>query len=146
MAEATSWDGLARRLKDLGYELRPAGRGLPLYDTEGIRLCKSSEPGFAHARLVTRFSAAMPGHPHRMAPRPGPRAVTKKAAGPLPDGLVPGEDADGGQPFFSTSRPSNSAICTAFSAAPLRRLSETHQKLRPFSMVESWRMRLMKVA
>ena len=50
------------------------------------------------------------------------------------------------QPFFSTSRPSSSAICTAFSAAPLRRLSDTHHRFRPFSMVESWRMRLMKVA
>jgi hypothetical protein len=36
-----------------------------------------------------------------------------------------------------------SAICTAFSAAPFRRLSETHQRLRPFSIVGSSRMRLM---
>jgi hypothetical protein len=52
----------------------------------------------------------------------------------------------GCQPFFSTRLPSVSAICTAFSAAPLRRLSLTHQRFSPFSTVESWRMRLMKVA
>ena len=50
------------------------------------------------------------------------------------------------QPFFRTFWPRASAICTAFSAAPLRRLSDTHQKFRPFSIVESWRIRLMKVA
>ncbi len=41
------------------------------------------------------------------------------------------------QPFFSTFWPRTSAICTAFSAAPLRRLSDTHHRLMPFSMVES---------
>jgi len=35
-----------------------------------------------------------------------------------------------------------SAICTALSAAPLRRLSETHQSERPLSTVESSRTRL----
>lgn len=39
-----------------------------------------------------------------------------------------------------------SAICTAFSAAPLRRLSDTHQNAMPFSTVGSRRMRLTKVA
>ena len=39
-----------------------------------------------------------------------------------------------------------SAICTVLSAAPLRRLSETIQRLRPFSMVASSRMRETKVA
>jgi len=47
------------------------------------------------------------------------------------------------QPFFKQRLPSNSAICTAFNAAPLRRLSDTHQRFRPFSMVLSCRMRLM---
>ena len=41
---------------------------------------------------------------------------------------------------------SSSAICTALSAAPLRRLSETIHIDRPFSMVWSSRMREMKVA
>ena len=45
-----------------------------------------------------------------------------------------------------TRLPSVSAICTAFSAAPLRRLSDTHHRFRPLSIVLSWRMRLMKVA
>ncbi len=51
-----------------------------------------------------------------------------------------------GQPFCSTLRPTSSAICTALSAAPLRRLSLTHQRFRPFSIVLSWRIRLMNVA
>ena len=50
------------------------------------------------------------------------------------------------QPFFRTFCPNTSAICTAFNAAPLRRLSETHQRFKPFSTVLSVRMRLMNVA
>ena len=38
----------------------------------------------------------------------------------------------------------SSAICTALRAAPLRRLSATTQRFRPFSTVESLRMRLTK--
>ena len=48
--------------------------------------------------------------------------------------------------IFGFSQPrltSTSAICTAFSAAPLRKLSDTTQRLRPFSIVGSSRMRLM---
>ena len=37
----------------------------------------------------------------------------------------------------------HSAICTALSAAPLRRLSDTTHSTRPFSTVASSRMRLM---
>ena len=48
--------------------------------------------------------------------------------------------------FFSGPLISISAICTVLSAAPLRRLSETTHRLRPFSMVGSTRMRLTKVA
>ena len=46
--------------------------------------------------------------------------------------------------FFSSLRlTSSSAICTALSAAPLRRLSDTIHSARPFSTVASSRMRLM---
>src|SRR5690606_19327731 len=48
--------------------------------------------------------------------------------------------------FFGVIRPrasSSSAICTALSAAPLRRLSATTHRERPFSTVASSRMRLM---
>jgi hypothetical protein len=47
---------------------------------------------------------------------------------------------------FGWMRPrstSSSAICTAFSAAPLRRLSETIHMASPFSTVPSSRMREM---
>ena len=47
------------------------------------------------------------------------------------------------QPFLRCRRPSSSAICTAFSAAPLRRLSDTHHSVMPFSTVGSSRTRLM---
>ncbi len=58
------------------------------------------------------------------------------------DGGVNPRPTQGCHPFFSTLLPSNSAICTAFNAAPLRRLSLTIHIDRPFSMVLSSRMRL----
>ncbi|MEM8656136.1 MAG: hypothetical protein AAGF36_15460 [Pseudomonadota bacterium] len=67
IASATSWAHLDRILRTHGFSLRPAGGGLTLHDAHGTRLCKSSELGFGYARLVKRFGAAMPGHPHRMA-------------------------------------------------------------------------------
>ncbi len=45
--------------------------------------------------------------------------------------------------WMSLRLTSTSAICTAFSAAPLRRLSETTHMDSPFSTVGSSRMRLM---
>ena len=68
MADAVSWQDLHNRLAALGYCTKPAGGGLTIHDLEtGIRLCKSSELGFAYARFVRRFRAPMPGHPHKMA-------------------------------------------------------------------------------
>lgn len=67
MADATGWDDLARRLSRRGVDLRPAGGGLVLHRlSDGDRLCKASEIGFPYARLVRRFGAAMPRHPHQM--------------------------------------------------------------------------------
>ena len=83
MAEATSWSDLHGRLQAQGYALRPAGGGLTLHNAPGVRLCKSSELGFAHSRLVKRFAAPMPGHPHKMA-----HLLTKKAAKQTPGDLV----------------------------------------------------------
>ena len=51
-------------------------------------------------------------------------------------------DAQNLHPFLRCRRPSSSAICTALSAAPLRRLSETHHSDRPLSTVGSSRTRL----
>ena len=54
---------------------RPAGGGLALHRlTTGDRLCTSSEIGFAYSRLVKRFGAPMPGHPHTMRHLLGPAA------------------------------------------------------------------------
>ncbi|PIV76823.1 MAG: hypothetical protein COW55_00100 [Rhodobacteraceae bacterium CG17_big_fil_post_rev_8_21_14_2_50_65_11] len=67
MAEAIDWHDLQRRLRAVGFELRPAGGGLTLHRLPtGARLCKSSEIGFAYSRFVKRFGAPMPGHPHKM--------------------------------------------------------------------------------
>ena len=62
------------------------------------------------------------------------------------DPRLRGDDGSGPYAFFRWRRPRSSAICTALSAAPLRRLSDTHHKARPFSTVGSLRTRLMKVA
>lgn len=83
MASAASWSDMEWRLAQRGYALHPAGGGLALHDAQGNRLCKSSELGFAYSRLVRRFGAPMPGHPHRMQ-----HLLTKKAAGADPDDLT----------------------------------------------------------
>ncbi|WP_299684012.1 hypothetical protein [uncultured Tateyamaria sp.] len=67
IASATSWAHLERLLRSRGYKVEPAGGGLNLHDAQGRRLCKTSELGFGYGRLVKRFGAPMPGHPHRMA-------------------------------------------------------------------------------
>ena len=67
------------------------------------------------------------------------RAASSRARAPA---RRPGGASRPGHPFFSTRRPSSSAICTAFSAAPLRRLSETTHIDSPLSIVGSCRMRL----
>lgn len=65
MAAAKTWYDLAQRLKEHGYDLRPAGGGLTLNRRAcGTRMCKASELGFAYGTLVRRFGAGMPGHPH----------------------------------------------------------------------------------
>ena len=80
MAAATDWPDLQDRLHAAGFELRPAGGGLTLHRLPaGDRLCKSSEIGFAYARLVKRFGAPMPGHPHRMRHLLGPAGPEEAA-------------------------------------------------------------------
>ena len=74
-----------------GFELRPAGGELTLHDAEGTRLCKSSELGFAYARLVKRFAAPMPGHLHKMA-----HLLIKKAAERVPSDPIFCEPFEGG--------------------------------------------------
>lgn len=67
MADATGWSDVQDRLARLGFTLRPSGGGLTVHRLPGgERLCKSSEIGFAYARLARRFGAPMPGHPHRL--------------------------------------------------------------------------------
>ena len=66
LAHATGWDDLQARLRAKGYVLRAAGGGLALQDWPGDRrICKASELGFSYARLMRRFGAPFPDHPHR---------------------------------------------------------------------------------
>ena len=109
-------------------------------------------------------AATAPSSPRRPARQPGAarpgqdrdrrtREVWRASSGPalalrvfgandLPRADRPGAP----HPFFKHRLPSTSAICTALSAAPFLRLSDTHHRFRPFSIVESWRIRLTKVA
>lgn len=81
IADATGRQEMVRDLAALGDEMRPAGGGITLHLREtGERLCKASELGFGYARLVRRFGAPMPGHPHRMThlPGPAPRGIPRR--------------------------------------------------------------------
>lgn len=61
---ATSWTDLQARLARRGVRYAPAGGGLELQDRTGRRLAKGSVVGPSYARLVARFAAPFPGHPH----------------------------------------------------------------------------------
>lgn len=66
LAEAQNWNDLHQRLQAQGYDLRVAGGGLALHElATSRRLCKASELGFSYSRLMRRFGAPHPGHPHR---------------------------------------------------------------------------------
>jgi len=66
LAHAQNWDDLQTRLRQKGYILRIAGGGLALHDwPDDRRICKASELGFSYSRLMRRFSAPFPNHPHR---------------------------------------------------------------------------------
>jgi len=60
----------------------------------------------------------------------------------VPNGSAAAASFEAHAAFCRCLRPSSSAICTALSAAPLRRLSLTTHRLRPFSTVGSSRIRL----
>ena len=66
MAHATGWADLDQRLRKKGNILRIAGGGLALHDWPGDRrICKASELGFSYSRLMRRFHAPFPNHPHQ---------------------------------------------------------------------------------
>lgn len=86
------------------------------------------------------------GPPDRFAGAPFPalgKALGARGSNPSTAAFRRGPwAATAAHPFFRQRFPSTSAICTAFSAAPFLRLSETTHIESPFSTVESWRMRL----
>ena len=104
---------------------RPPRRGRADHRRPALRAARGRGP-----------QAADPAAPDRQGP-----AAPQALALPHPrEGR--GGGSRPGHPFFSTRRPSSSAICTAFSAAPLRRLSETTHSDSPLSIVGSCRIRL----
>jgi hypothetical protein len=61
-ANASGWEDLQVRLRRKGYILREAGGGLALHDWPADRrLCKASDLGFSHGRLLSRFRVPFPG-------------------------------------------------------------------------------------
>lgn len=65
LADAIGWGDLHQRLARHGYTLRPAGGGLILCAlSDGQKVCKASDLGYAHSLLARRFNRAFPGHPH----------------------------------------------------------------------------------
>lgn len=62
---AADWGTLTEDLRKRGYRLRPQGTGLAIYGTnDGRHLCNTATVGFRYRKLVKRFGAPMPGHPH----------------------------------------------------------------------------------
>jgi len=80
-------------------------------------------------RRVRRGSASVLG---RRPPGAGARLAPLRVAGALRKIL---------SRFLGLFWSKHSAICTAFKAAPLRRLSPTTKRARPWRTVGSWRMR-----
>jgi hypothetical protein len=63
-SEAQTWTDLERRLRDKGYCLITTGGDLVLHGhASGRRLCKLSDLGFSHSKLVRQMGASFPGHP-----------------------------------------------------------------------------------
>ncbi len=63
---SSSWDQLQEALQTAGYELKPKGGGLvvqSLLDKNEVH--KASKLGFAYSRLIKRYGAGFPGHPHK---------------------------------------------------------------------------------
>jgi hypothetical protein len=87
LGTATNWRDVQAQLKRIGYILRPAGGGLALHNwPEDDRLCKASELGFSYSKLMHRFGAPFPNHPHRH--------LVARHIGPEPD-----NDLDVIEPF-----------------------------------------------
>lgn len=62
---APDWAALTEGLRKQGYYLRPQGTGLAIYGAkDGRHLCNTAAVGFRYRKLVKRFGAPMPGHPH----------------------------------------------------------------------------------
>jgi len=62
---ASDWKTMQGILATNGYEYRALGGGLTMFDTtDGRYLCKASDVGPGYSKLIKRFRAPFPGHPH----------------------------------------------------------------------------------
>ena len=154
----TSLENALLRILDLMDETRPRGDAwhADLIGRAGQELCPSSRHIAARAGCLGRRNAPVPqpcntslrqlrSRPDRADDRGG-GDLARHLAAAIAD--VPPGDRPLDHAAFASIRCaiSVSAICTAFSAAPLRRLSETHQNDSPCATVGSLRMRLTNTA
>ncbi len=62
---STSWDELQEKLRSEGFELKPKGGGIIAQSlSDKGETHKASELGYAYSRLIKRYGAGFPGHPH----------------------------------------------------------------------------------
>ncbi len=127
-----------RREADQAFDICPFGKDR---DTVGLRKRLDGFGTEGKWKAKQRNKKKAHGYPLRHHCEYLPLHLFQKQEAPVGGASVMSRDGVD-QPFFRQRFPSVSAICTAFRAAPLRRLSLTHQRFRPFSMVPSCRMRL----
>ncbi|MFD0981157.1 RecQ family ATP-dependent DNA helicase [Tropicimonas aquimaris] len=62
---SSSWEELQETLRSQGFELKPKGGGLIVRSISDESVVhKASELGYAYSRLIKRYAAGFPGHPH----------------------------------------------------------------------------------
>lgn len=62
---SSSWEELQNALWSEGFELKPKGGVLSVQSLKHKDdVCKASELGCAYSRLIKRFGAGFPSHPH----------------------------------------------------------------------------------
>jgi hypothetical protein len=65
LSVANDWKTMQDTLASRGCEYRALGGGLAMFDTsDGSYLCKASSVGPGYSKLIKRFRAPFPGHPH----------------------------------------------------------------------------------
>lgn len=62
---SSNWNELQEQLRAKGLDIAPKGGGLVVRRAgTNTDLCKASDIGFAYSRLIRRYRAGWPDHPH----------------------------------------------------------------------------------